>query len=292
MRNVFNLNDSCILRIHLLGPLGIDPSPETSVEYLNARMGIICFMIKYGNNLVELQNSNTNHTGIPCQASTRGGLYLHHHFIVVLLNDLFGIQVRGGCLCAGPLAQFLLGLNEQQIIDFEKCLEKTGQEVGKFRIHLSLWVVLNSIHSIVMLSQNKLGHVQVFRPGFVRASVHYCMNWDDIELLCQAVLWIADFGWKFLPAYTFVPETGEWEHRVIKPRNHRRWLSGLTLMNQKGVGMTAVVDSRMGQQGKQITNHSEKDVMLPKKDPRRIAGAVALLPGVADGDEKSLKANL
>ena len=28
--------------------------------------------------------------------------YLHHHFICVLLNDLFGIQVRSGCSCAGP----------------------------------------------------------------------------------------------------------------------------------------------------------------------------------------------
>lgn len=28
--------------------------------------------------------------------------YLHHNFIAVLLNDLFGIQVRSGCSCAGP----------------------------------------------------------------------------------------------------------------------------------------------------------------------------------------------
>ena len=29
------------------------------------------------------------------------GLYLHHNFVVSLLNDLFGIQTRGGCACAG-----------------------------------------------------------------------------------------------------------------------------------------------------------------------------------------------
>jgi selenocysteine lyase/cysteine desulfurase len=28
--------------------------------------------------------------------------FLHHHFICVLLNDLFGIQIRSGCSCAGP----------------------------------------------------------------------------------------------------------------------------------------------------------------------------------------------
>ncbi len=32
-------------------------------------------------------------------------LYLHHNFVCALLNDLFGIQSRGGCACAGPYAQ-------------------------------------------------------------------------------------------------------------------------------------------------------------------------------------------
>ncbi len=33
------------------------------------------------------------------------GLFLHHNFVCALLNDLFGIQARGGCSCAGPYAQ-------------------------------------------------------------------------------------------------------------------------------------------------------------------------------------------
>lgn len=35
------------------------------------------------------------------------GLFLHHNFVCVLLNDLFGIQARGGCACAGPYGQVL-----------------------------------------------------------------------------------------------------------------------------------------------------------------------------------------
>ena len=35
------------------------------------------------------------------------GLFLHHNFVSSLLNDLFGIQSRGGCACAGPYAQVL-----------------------------------------------------------------------------------------------------------------------------------------------------------------------------------------
>ena len=33
--------------------------------------------------------------------------YLHHNFVCALLNDLYGIQSRGGCSCAGPYAQVI-----------------------------------------------------------------------------------------------------------------------------------------------------------------------------------------
>ncbi|MFO1266932.1 MAG: aminotransferase class V-fold PLP-dependent enzyme [Rubrivivax sp.] len=37
--------------------------------------------------------------------------YLHHNYVVALLNDLFGIQARGGCSCAGPYGHRLLGID-------------------------------------------------------------------------------------------------------------------------------------------------------------------------------------
>ena len=33
------------------------------------------------------------------------GQFLHHNFVCAILNDVFGIQSRGGCACAGPYAQ-------------------------------------------------------------------------------------------------------------------------------------------------------------------------------------------
>jgi selenocysteine lyase/cysteine desulfurase len=36
--------------------------------------------------------------------------YLHNNFVVTLLNDLFGIQARGGRSCAGPYTHRLLGI--------------------------------------------------------------------------------------------------------------------------------------------------------------------------------------
>ena len=35
----------------------------------------------------------------------QSGKYLHHNYVSTLLNDLFGIQSRGGCACAGPYAK-------------------------------------------------------------------------------------------------------------------------------------------------------------------------------------------
>src|SRR4029453_3237998 len=40
-----------------------------------------------------------------------GARYLHHELVVAMLNDLFGIQARGGCSCAGPYGHRLLGID-------------------------------------------------------------------------------------------------------------------------------------------------------------------------------------
>lgn len=42
-----------------------------------------------------------------------GPAWLHHNFVCQLLNDLFGVQARGGCQCAGPYAHDLLGLTRR-----------------------------------------------------------------------------------------------------------------------------------------------------------------------------------
>ncbi len=40
-----------------------------------------------------------------------GERFLHWNFVAVLLNDLFGIQARGGCACAGPYGHRLLNIS-------------------------------------------------------------------------------------------------------------------------------------------------------------------------------------
>ena len=68
------------------------------------------------------------------------GLYLHHNFVVALLSDLFGIQCRGGCLCAGPYSLALLGIGAELSARYLAELElKADNEVirpGQVRIAL------------------------------------------------------------------------------------------------------------------------------------------------------------
>lgn len=45
--------------------------------------------------------------------SIRCGRYLHHNFVCALLNDLFGVQARAGCACAGPYGFILLGMDDR-----------------------------------------------------------------------------------------------------------------------------------------------------------------------------------
>ena len=52
------------------------------------------------------------------------GKFLHHNFVSILFNDLYGIQVRGGCACAGPYAQDLLSMSEDMALKFTQFLSQ------------------------------------------------------------------------------------------------------------------------------------------------------------------------
>ena len=109
--------------------------------------------------------------------------YLHHTFVVALLNDLFGIQARSGCSCAGPYGHRLLGIDP----NLSEALEK---EIVR-------------------------GCVGI-RPGWVRMNFNYFIREEVFSYLLKVVLWIADNGWKLLPHYRFCAESGMWRHRAKK----------------------------------------------------------------------------
>jgi len=124
-----------------------------------------------------------------------GERFLHHNFVVALLNDLFGIQARGGCSCAGPYGHRLLG------IDLARS--------GRFR---------RAIDS---------GHEGI-KPGWVRVNFNYFISERTFDFILEAVRLIAREGHHLLHDYRFDPDTGAWWHRAA-PREQTFGLTDLEL---------------------------------------------------------------
>jgi selenocysteine lyase/cysteine desulfurase len=108
------------------------------------------------------------------------GRYLHHDFVVALLNDLFGIQARGGCSCAGPYGHRLLGIDLERSHSFEQAIA---------------------------------GGCEGIKPGWVRINFTWFLSDAVAEFLIEAVRAVARDGWRLLDDYTFEPATGRWTHR-------------------------------------------------------------------------------
>lgn len=109
-----------------------------------------------------------------------GGKYLHHNLVVAMLNDLFGIQARGGCSCAGPYGHRLLGIDLEQSHEFEEQIT-TGCEGIK--------------------------------PGWVRINFNYFISEEVFAYILHAVALIADHGWSLVSEYRFDALTGRWRHK-------------------------------------------------------------------------------
>jgi selenocysteine lyase/cysteine desulfurase len=115
-----------------------------------------------------------------------GGRYLHHNFVVSVLSDLFGIQSRGGCSCAGPYGHRLLGIDLERSHRYE-------QEI--------------------------IAGCEGIKPGWVRVSFTYFLSDTVTRYLIDAVSLVAEHGWLLLPEYRFDPASGLWRHKggLVEP---------------------------------------------------------------------------
>jgi selenocysteine lyase/cysteine desulfurase len=108
------------------------------------------------------------------------GRHLHHNFVVALLNDLFGIQSRGGCSCAGPYGHRLLGIDLDRSRAFDREIADGCEGI---------------------------------KPGWVRVNFNYFISEAVFSYIVEAVRLVARDGWRLLGDYRFDPATGLWRHR-------------------------------------------------------------------------------
>ncbi|OMJ82068.1 hypothetical protein SteCoe_17341 [Stentor coeruleus] len=155
-------------------------------------------------NLIILGNSALKKLPVFSFMVKCGEKFFHHSFVAALLNDLFGIECRGGCACAGPYALKLMGISSERAQQIEDTL-KEGYDL--------------------------------FRPGFVRVSFNYFMPQETIDYIIDSLSFIAQNAIWFLPQYKFDMEKSAFVHRdySTKEGRHksRKWLSEITYAQGK-----------------------------------------------------------
>ncbi len=112
---------------------------------------------------------------------------LHHNLITTLLNDRYGIQVRGGCSCAGTYGHFLLD------VDFIFSQEITNKiDTGD----LSL------------------------KPGWVRVSLHPTMTDAELLFITAAIKETVENAGEWQKDYIYDNHTNEFHHHSSNGENN------------------------------------------------------------------------
>ena len=144
---------------------------EILQEHIKNRLGVISFIVKGA----------------------------HHNLIVKILNDRFGIQLRGGCSCAGTYGHMLF--------DIDKAASNK---------------IMNAIRA---------GDLST-KPGWVRLSVHPTMTNAEVDFIIDAIEWTANHFPELLNDYSYDPTSNEYFYKCVEVKkeiivenwfNFNRW---------------------------------------------------------------------
>ncbi len=173
----------------------------------------------------------------------QGSRHLHHNFVVALLNDLFGVQARGGCSCAGPYGHRLLGID--------------------------------AARSAAYREQVELGRGGI-RPGWVRLGFTYFSTDTVRDYLIDAVDFVALHGHRFLPDYRFELDTGLWRHHDAPSQPPPRLFDAV----RTGAGRADADPRRFGEEI--LADHLRQARALASARPDVLDGDCAALPPDAE----------
>ena len=114
---------------------------------------------------------------------------MHYNLGVKLLNDRFGIQVRGGCSCAGTYGHYLLNVSRelsQQIT----CSIDQGDQTHK--------------------------------PGWIRLSLHPILTNAELDLILDAIEQLCVNHKEWGKDYVYHNQTNEFTHKSFEDEDNRR----------------------------------------------------------------------
>jgi selenocysteine lyase/cysteine desulfurase len=105
--------------------------------------------------------------------------HIHHNLVTRLLNDRFGIQVRGGCSCAGTYGHFLLNVDR--------------------------------VMSKEITDRIEAGDLSM-KPGWVRLSLHPTMTDEELTFIVSALREVSENAAKWGRDYCYDSHTNEFRH--------------------------------------------------------------------------------
>ena len=115
---------------------------------------------------------------------------VHHNLVTRLLNDRFGIQVRGGCSCAGTYGHFLLN------VDINMSKEITDKiDAGDLSM----------------------------KPGWIRLSLHPTMTNDELLYITDAIKQVVTNAEYWKKDYSYESSTNEFCHINFSEKKQSHW---------------------------------------------------------------------
>lgn len=113
---------------------------------------------------------------------------IHYNLVVTLLSERYGIQMRGGCVCAGTYGHFLLNVTKEQS------------------------------HKITdMINHGDLSE----KPGWVRWSIHPTTTNAEVEYIANALREIAQNAKVWKDDYTYCKHSNEFCNK--NPESRKFW---------------------------------------------------------------------
>jgi selenocysteine lyase/cysteine desulfurase len=170
--------------------------PRTLVEFeYQTYQRVATYVQEHAPNLVLLgyhpaRSSSQPHLPIFSFLIRCGSRFLHYNYVCAILNDVFGIQSRGGCQCAGPYSQRLLGLT-------------TTNEEG-----LDMPSAVNRRLEQALLQYKE--RAELLRPGYSRLSLPFKgVRPEEVDYVCKAMAWVSKHAWALMCVYRCNHRTGE-----------------------------------------------------------------------------------
>ena len=119
--------------------------------------------------------------------------HIHYNLLVRLLNDRFGIQVRGGWSCASTYSHYLLDIDQSA-----------------------------SSKIIEGITNKNLTE----KPGWVRLSLHPTMATKELVFICDAIDQIVQNIEEWKKDYTYNPATNEFDHHYTNDNQIKEEIKG------------------------------------------------------------------